>query len=58
MMDGLDSVDDMHTEKTHLRGYVHSVHNVHSVHYFDKSDWIKSPNQAATVAFPALHVLQ
>ena len=30
-MDGMDFVGDMDTEKTHLRGYVHSVHSVHSV---------------------------
>jgi hypothetical protein len=41
MMDGVDFVDDMDTEKTHLRGYVHSVHNVH---YSDKSNWLKLPN--------------
>jgi len=32
MMDGVDFLDGMDTEKTHLRVYVHSVHNVHSVH--------------------------
>ena len=26
MMDGMDFMDDMDTEKTHLRGHVHSVH--------------------------------
>jgi len=32
MMDGMDLVDDVDTEKIHLRGCVHSVHNVHNVH--------------------------
>jgi hypothetical protein len=32
MMDGVDFVDGMDTEKARLRVYVHSVHNVHSVH--------------------------
>jgi len=48
----------MDSKKTHLRGYVHSVHNVHSVHHLDKSNWLKLPNQCATVAIPASHVLQ
>ena len=38
MMDGVDFVDGMDTEKIHVRGCVHSVHNVHSVHYLDKSN--------------------
>ena len=33
MMDGVDFVDGMDTEKTHLLGDVPSVHNVHSVHW-------------------------
>ena len=41
MMDGMDCVDDMDTEKTCLRGYVHSVHNVH---YLDKFSWLKLLN--------------
>ena len=36
MMDGVDFVDGMDAEKTHLRGCVHSVHNVHFVHHSDK----------------------
>jgi hypothetical protein len=40
----MDFVDDMDAEKTHPRGYVHSVHNVHSVHYLDKSHWLKLRN--------------
>jgi hypothetical protein len=36
MMDGVDFMDDMDTEKIHLRGCVHSVHNVHSVHSLNK----------------------
>jgi len=51
-------VDDMDTEKSDLRVYVHSVHNVHCVHCLDKSNWLKLPNLGAAVAFPALHVLQ
>jgi len=46
MMGGMDFMDDMDTEKTHLWGYVHSVHNVQSVHYLDKSNWLKLPNLA------------
>ena len=45
-MDGMDFMDDMDTEKTHLRGCVHSVHNVRTVHYLDKSNWLKLPNLA------------
>jgi hypothetical protein len=44
MMDGVDFVDGMDTEKTHLPGEVHSVHNVHAVHYLDKSNWLELPN--------------
>ena len=32
MVDGMDLVDDVDTEKIHLRGCVHIVHNVHNVH--------------------------
>jgi len=48
MMDGVDFMDDMDTEKAHLRGYVHSVHSVHSVYYLDKSNRLKLPNLGAT----------
>ena len=44
MMDGVDLMDDMDTEKIHLRGCVHSVHNVHSVNYLDKFSWLQLPN--------------
>jgi hypothetical protein len=44
MVDGMDLVDDVDTEKIHLRGCVHSVHNVHSVHCLDKSNWLQLPN--------------
>jgi len=39
-----EMMDDMDTEKTHLRGYVHSVHNVHSVHHLDESNGLNLPN--------------
>ena len=41
MMDGMDFVDDMDTEKIHLGG---CVHNVHSVHCLDKFNWLQLPN--------------
>jgi hypothetical protein len=42
MVDGMDLVDDVDTEKIHLRGGgVHSVHNVHSVHCLNKSNWFQ-----------------
>ena len=41
MMGGMDFMDDMNTEKTHLWAYVHSVH---SVHYLDKSNQLKLPS--------------
>jgi len=44
MMRGMAFMDNMDTQKTHLRGCVHFVHNVHSVHYSDKSNWLKLPN--------------
>jgi len=44
MMRGMGFMDDMDTEKTYLRGYVHFVHNVHSVHYLDKSNGLKLPS--------------
>jgi hypothetical protein len=44
MVDGMDFVDDMDTEKIHVGGCVHSVHNVHSVHYLDKFSWPQLPN--------------
>ena len=44
MMDGMDFMDDVDIEKTHLRGYVHSVHDVHSVHCLDESNWLRLPN--------------
>ena len=49
MMDSVDFVDGMDTEKTHLLGEVHSVHNVHSVHYLDKSNWLKLPNPGSGI---------
>ena len=44
MMDGVDFMDDMDTEKIHLPGRVHSVHNVHSVNYLGKFSWLQLPN--------------
>jgi hypothetical protein len=44
MMDGVDFMDDMDTEKIHLRGCVHCVHNVHFVNYLDKFSWLQLPN--------------
>jgi len=44
MMDGVDFVDGIDTEKNHLLGDVHSVHNVHSVHYMDKFNLLQPPN--------------
>lgn len=41
MMDGVDFVDEMDAEKTHLRCCVHSVHNVH---YLDRSNRLQLPN--------------
>ena len=43
-MDGVDFVDGMDAEKTHLVGDVHFVHNVHSVHCLGKSNRLKLPN--------------
>jgi hypothetical protein len=40
----VDFMDDMDTEKTHLRGCVHSVH------YLDKSNWLRLPNLGSVVA--------
>jgi hypothetical protein len=47
MMDGVDFVDRVDTEKIHLRGCVHSVHKVHFVHYLDKLYWLQLPNLGA-----------
>jgi len=44
MVDRMDLVDDVDTEKIHLRGCVHSVHTVHSVHCLDKSVRLRLPN--------------
>ena len=44
MVDGVDFMDCVDAEKTHLWGRVHSVHNVHSVHYLHKSNWLQLPN--------------
>jgi hypothetical protein len=44
MMRGMGFMDNLDTEKTHLRGCVHFVHNVHFVHYLDKPNWLQLPN--------------
>lgn len=44
MMDGVDSVDDMETDKSHVRTHVHFVRNVHSVHYLGKCNWFRLLN--------------
>ena len=41
MMDGVDLVDDVDTEKIHLRGCIHFVHNVHSVHRLEAFNWFQ-----------------
>ena len=48
MMDGVDFMDDMDTEKIHLRGCVHCVRNVHFVNYSDKFSWLQLPNPGST----------
>jgi hypothetical protein len=50
VMDGMDFVDDMDTEKIHQRGCVHSVHKVHSVHYLDEFNWLQLPNLVLPLA--------
>ena len=44
MVDGVDFMDGVDDERTHLRGCVHSVHNVHSVHCLDKFIWLQLRN--------------
>jgi hypothetical protein len=51
MMDDMNPVDDVDTEKTRLRGCVHPVHNVHSVHCLDKSNWLQLTNLGVSQFF-------
>jgi hypothetical protein len=44
----MDFMNDMDTEKTYLRGDVHSVHSVHSVHCLDESNRLKLPTLNST----------
>ncbi len=55
MMDGMDFVDDVDTEKVFLRGYVHFVHfvhNVHSVHCLGRFNGRQPPNLGSSVRGP------
>ncbi len=44
MVDGVDFVDDVDTEKSHLQDCVQFVRNVHLVHCSDKPNWLQLPN--------------